>query len=508
MLAKTASNAVLGIEGYLVEVEVDLSQGLPAFNIVGLPDTAVREAKERVKAAIKNSGFEFPVKRITVNLAPADIKKQGPAFDLPIAVGLLAAVGRVSQERLSDYALIGELSLDGRIRSGQGILPMVLSAKRAGKKGVILAKENAAEASVVDGLEIIPINNLKQTVRYLNGQLDVDQVKIDLFTSKQSSHPLDFSDVKGQEHAKRALEVAAAGGHNVLMVGPPGSGKSMLAKRLPTILPPLSRQEAIEVTKVFSVIGKLSRPLITKRPFRSPHHTISDAGLIGGGRIPKPGEVSLAHQGVLFLDELPEFKKSVLEVLRQPLEEGEVTISRSLTTLEYPAQFMLIAAMNPCKCGYYGDPTKECTCTSTEIRRYLNKVSGPLMDRIDIHLELPRLKVDELIENKAKESSSKIKERVVKARRKQLKRFKEERITHNAQINSSLLKEYCNLSGSATVLLKDAISRLNLSARAYDRILKLARTIADLAAEEEINSNHIAEAIQYRNLDRKYSTGL
>ncbi|GAB6098916.1 YifB family Mg chelatase-like AAA ATPase [Halanaerocella petrolearia] len=505
MLAKTASNAVLGIEGYLVEVEIDLAKGLPAFQIVGLPDTAVRESRQRVKAAIKNSDFKFPVKRITVNLAPADIKKQGPAFDLPIAVGILAATGVIEEDKLDEYVLIGELSLDGQVRSTEGILPMVLAAKETGKKGVLVAQENAEEAAIVEGIEIIPVQTLQETVEYLNNQLNITPT-VTAVDSQQSEYRIDFSDVKGQEHAKRALEVAAAGGHNVLMVGPPGSGKTMLAKRIPTILPPLSREEAIEVTKIYSIIGKLSTPLITKRPFRSPHHTTSNTGLIGGGRIPKPGEVSLAHHGVLFLDELPEFKKNVLEVLRQPLEDGEVTISRSLTTLDYPAQFMMIAAMNPCRCGYYGDPKKECSCTPHQVKKYLNKVSGPLMDRIDVHLEVPRLEVDQLTDYEKGESSAEIKKRVVAAREVQLERFKGMEVTYNAQMDSALVEKYCKLSGSARTLLKEAIERLNLSARAYDRILKLARTIADLDKKKDINSDQVAEAIQYRSLDRKYTT--
>ncbi|MCK8816548.1 YifB family Mg chelatase-like AAA ATPase [Natroniella sulfidigena] len=506
MLAKANSNAVLGIDGYVVQVEVDLAKGLPAFNIVGLPDTAVRESKERVKAAIKNTGFKFPIKRITVNLAPADIKKEGPVFDLPIAIGILAANGLIKDDKLKDYALIGELSLDGQVRGINGILPMALAAKKEGKRGFILPQENAQEAAVIDDLEIIAVANLEEAVNYLNGELELPQVSGDFYLTEDDDYQVDFKDVKGQEHAKRALEIAATGGHNVIMIGPPGSGKTMLAKRIPTILPPLSKEEAIEVTKIFSIVGKLSveRALITKRPFRSPHHTTSDVGLIGGGRIPQPGEVSLAHHGVLFLDELPEFKKNVLEVLRQPLEKGEVSISRALTTLDYPAKFMLIAAMNPCPCGFYGDDRKNCSCNSYDIKRYLNKISGPLLDRIDIHLEVPRLQVDELTEYEEGESSAQIRERVKKARRVQLERFAEENIMYNARMNRPLIKKYCIVESQGEELLKQAISRIDLSARAYDRILKLARTIADLAGEEVINSAHIAEAIQYRSLDRSY----
>ncbi|SJZ63766.1 YifB family Mg chelatase-like AAA ATPase [Selenihalanaerobacter shriftii] len=506
MISKVKSSAVLGIEAYLVDVEIDLAQGLPSFNLVGLPDAAVKESRERVRAAIKNTGFQFPVKRITVNLAPADIKKEGAAYDLPIAIGILAAQGLIDSQDLDDYLVVGELSLTGDLRRINGALPMAIQAKTEGKKGMILPAINASEAAVVEGIEIIPVNSLLETVDFLNTRMLENAVEVDYKLNLTSDYKVDFAEVKGQQAAKRALEIAAAGGHNVIMIGPPGSGKTMLSRRLPTILPDLSLDEAVELTKIYSILGLLptDEPLITTRPFRSPHHTTSNAGMIGGGRIPQPGEVSLAHYGVLFLDELPEFNRNVLEVLRQPLEEREVTISRSLTTLTYPANIMLIAAMNPCPCGFHGDSKQNCSCSHYEVERYLNKVSGPLLDRIDIHIEVPRLEAEVISSSPDGESSAQIRARVNKARQIQYKRFKDEEINCNSEMNGRLLEEYCELTIEGKELLKTAIKRLNLSARAYDRILKLSRTIADLAGANKIQEEYIAEAVQYRDLDRKF----
>ena len=503
MLAKAYSNAVVGIEGYLVEVEIDLAQGLPAFNIVGLPDVAVKEAKERVRAAIKNSGFQFPVKRITVNLAPADIRKKGAAFDLPIAVGILAALGVIEEETLANYTLVGELSLNGAVKKITGVLSMALAAKTEAKQGIILPKANANEATIVDDLEIIAVENLQDVINFFNN----DRSNLMRFNQQQpikDQYQLDYQDVKGQEYAKRALEVAATGRHNLVMIGPPGSGKTMLAKRLPTILPPLTRREAVEVTKIFSIIDQLpsEESLITNRPFRAPHHTISNAGLIGGGRIPQPGEISLAHHGVLFLDELTEFKRRVLEILRQPLEEREITLNRSAITLTYPCEFLLVAALNPCPCGYYGSSGRDCSCTPYQRKKYLNKISGPILDRIDIHLEVPRLEAKQLTNYQQSEKSLTIRERVINAQEIQLQRFSDSKISYNAAMNSKEVEKYCQLDSLAAKMIKDAISNLKLSARAYDRVLKLARTIADLAGSEVIKVDHIAEAIQYRSLDR------
>ena len=506
VLARVLSSAVIGIDAYLVEVEVDITRGLPAYTTVGLPETAVKESKERVKSAINNSGYTFPDDRITVNLAPASIKKEGTGFDLPIALGILSAEKLIPQERVGDYTIMGELSLDGRIKPVNGGLPMAIAAKKAGCRGIIVPYGNRREASVVNAIDVYPAKTLSQVVDFLRGLEPIEAVKANLeeLFDTQNHYDKDFADVMGQEHVKRAMEIAAAGGHNLIMIGAPGSGKTMIAKRLPTILPPLTFAEAIETTKIFSVMGRLEKgqALITKRPFRSPHHTISDAGLIGGGHIPRPGEVSLAHNGVLFLDELSEYKKHVLEVLRQPLEDLRVTISRAASTITYPSSFMLVAAMNPCPCGYFSDPKHECRCTVHQIHRYRSKISGPLLDRIDIHVDVPAVPYNALKGVGKSESSESIRERVTAARKLQSQRFSRTKIHCNAQMNSRQIKRYCNIDETSHQLLETAVDKLGLSARAHNRILKIARTIADVEATAELSERHIAEAVQYRNLDR------